>query len=127
MQQTRPIVFFDIEATGADPLRDRIVEIAFVKRGVDGLITEMSSLVNPGMRIPTEAIAIHGIRNEDVSNAPLFKSLAPKIIEFLGDSDFGGFGLGRFDIPMLTEEFRRAGISFSTDGRHVIDALTIFH
>jgi DNA polymerase III subunit epsilon len=127
MQLTRPIVFLDIEATGADAQRDRIVEIALIKRHPDGKTEEYLTRVNPGVRIPIEVVAVHGISNEDVSKEPSFKQVAPDILEFIQGCDFGGFGICRFDIPILTEEFQRAGIQFSADGCGLIDGLTIFH
>lgn len=127
MKQTRPIIFMDIEATGADATRDRIVEIALIRRAPDGTTTERHERINPEMRIPTEVIAVHGITNEDVANCPTFKDVALTLAEFMQDCDFGGFGVLRFDIPILTEEFRRVGIPFSIDNRSIVDALVIFH
>jgi DNA polymerase-3 subunit epsilon len=127
MIQTRPIIFMDLEATGADTSRDRIVEIAFIRRAVDGTITEKIERVNPGMKIPSEVIALHGITNEALVNCPTFGDIAPDLIEFLHGADFAGYGVMRFDIPMLTEEFRRCSIPFSLEGRSIIDGLIIFH
>jgi len=117
----------DLEATGADATRDRIVEIAFIRRDVDGTITERHERVNPGMRIPSEVVAVHGITNEAVANCPTFKDLAPSLVDFLQGCDFAGFGVARFDVPLLVEEFRRCSIPFSMDGRFVVDGLVIFH
>lgn len=123
----RPIIFLDIEATGADSQRDRIVEIALIKMSPDRSLKEVVYRVNPGIKIPAEVVALHGISNDDVVNAPNFKDLAPGLLDFMAGSDFGGFGLARFDIPILTEEFKRAGFSFPTENCSVIDGLAIYH
>ena len=127
MKQTRPMIFLDIEATGADATRDRIVEIALIRRDPDGTLTERHERINPGMRIPSEVTALHGITNEAVANCPAFQDVAVSLLEFMQDCDFGGFGLHRFDIPLLIEEFRRSSVPFSVDGRSVVDGLIIFH
>lgn len=127
MKLTRPIIFFDIEATGADPVRDRIVELALIKRLPDGSHQEQIHRINPGVRIPAEVIALHGISNEDIAQCPSFKDVAPAILDFIQNCDFGGFGILRFDIPILLEEFKRAGFTFSIEQTALIDALTIFH
>ncbi|MBI5241342.1 MAG: 3'-5' exonuclease [Elusimicrobia bacterium] len=123
----KPIVFFDLETTGVAPDRDRIVDLAFLRRGPDGQEEVFSSLVDPGMPIPPEATAVHHITNEMVRGQPTFAALAPKLLDFIGDADLAGFGILRFDIPMLTAEFQRAGITFTTASRQLVDALTIFH
>lgn len=127
MNLTRPIIFFDIEATGSDATRDRIVEIALIKRHPDGRLEEREHRFNPCVRIPSEVISIHGITNEDIANAPTFKELAAELLDFMACCDFGGFGISRFDIPILIEEFRRAGMDFSAATCHIIDGLSIFH
>jgi DNA polymerase-3 subunit epsilon len=123
----RPIVFIDIEATGADAQRDRIVEIALIKVLPDRSYKEYVQRVNPGIRIPAEVIAVHHITNEDVAKAPAFKQVAPAILEFVADADFAGFGISRFDIPMMQEEFRRCDLPFEVENRALIDGLTIYH
>ncbi len=127
MKITRPILFFDIEATGTDTTRDRIVEIALIKTYPDGRREEKTALVNPGIKISAEVIAIHGITNEAVANAPSFKTVAPSLIEFMEGCDFGGFGITRFDIPILIEEFKRCEIQFPNWEAAILDGLTIFH
>jgi DNA polymerase III subunit epsilon len=127
MNLVRPLIFIDIEATGADALRDRIVEIALIKRLPDGSISERLERINPGVRIPVETIAVHGITNEAVAEAPYFRELAPSLLDFMDGCDFGGFGIARFDIPILVEEFRRAGIEFLTADRAILDGLVIYH
>lgn len=121
------MVFFDLETTGTQPLTDRIVQIACVKRYPDGKEVEWESLVNPGCPIPPEASSIHGITDEQVADAPTFAVLAPKLVRALAGCDLGGFNVRRFDIPMLLAEFSRAGHAFSIDGRAIVDAMSIFH
>lgn len=123
----RPVVFFDLETTGVSPMEDRIIDIALLRRDPGGSEEAFSSLVNPGMPIPPESTAIHHITDEMVQGQPSFKDLAPRILRFVGEADFGGFGISRFDIPMLAAEFKRAGCVFSLDGRRVVDALQIYH
>lgn len=127
MKQEKNLVFFDIEATGVAPHDDRIVDIALISRAPDGTEQAFSSLVNPGMPIPRESIAIHHITDEMVKNAPFFKDLAPRLLQFIGDADLGGFGIIKFDIPMLQAELKRAGFDLVLESRRVVDALTIFH
>jgi DNA polymerase III subunit epsilon len=127
MNITRPLVFIDIEATGADATRDRIVEIALIKVLPDQTRVEYVQRVNPGVRIPAEVIAVHHITNEDVATAPTFKDIAPELLAFMNGADIAGFGIARFDIPIMREEFKRCGIPFETDNRALIDGLTIYH
>jgi DNA polymerase III subunit epsilon len=131
----KPIAFFDLETTGTDIGRDRIVELAIVKILPDGQVNMMPAqsgkenrlLVNPGMPIPIEASMVHGIYDADVANAPTFAEIAPKIFKFIFDCDLGGFNSNRFDIPLIAEEFLRAGIDFSVEGRNLIDVQVIYH
>jgi len=123
----KPIVFMDIEATGADATRDRIVEIALIKILPDKTREDYVQRVNPGVRIPAEVIAVHHITNEDIAGAPSFKAVAPQIVAFVEGCDFAGFGITRFDIPLLKEEFARVGVPFSAEDRCLIDGLTIYH
>jgi DNA polymerase III subunit epsilon len=127
MNFERPIVFIDIEATGSDATRDRIVEIALIKLQADNTRTEYLQRVNPGVRIPAEVIAVHHITNEDVALSPAFKDIAPQILAFFEGCDLAGFGISRFDIPLLKEEFKRCNMPFDTDNRCMIDGLTIYH
>lgn len=132
---TRPLVIFDLETTGTDVAKDRIVEIAAIKIMPDGTTVcrpekrgkEHRVLVNPEMPIPVGASAIHHIYDEDVAQAPTFRDLAPRLFKFLFDCDLGGFNSNKFDIPLLAEEFLRAGIDFSLEGRRLIDVQTIYH
>jgi DNA polymerase-3 subunit epsilon len=131
----RPLVFFDLETTGTNVASDRIVEIALVKVMPDGTLhtrpeklgKEHRFLVNPEMPIPVESSMIHGVYDEDVKDAPTFKDIAAKLFKFLHDCDLGGFNSNRFDIPLIAEEFLRAGVDFSIEGRNLIDAQVIFH
>lgn len=123
----RPIVFLDLEATGIDVQRDRIVQVACVRLSPDGCRESLESLVDPQIPIPEEAAAVHGIRDGDVRGQPTIKDLAHRLIAFFGDADFGGFGICRFDLPMLAAEFKRAGVSFDLASHRSIDAMLIFH
>ena len=127
-QLDRPLVVFDIESTGINPRTDRIIELAVVKlmppKGEQELHT---FLLNPGIPIPPESTAIHGIKPEDVAGKPLFKDIATDLYKLLEGCDFGGYNIIRFDIPMLIEEFLRASINFNMAGRRVVDAQRIFH
>lgn len=123
----RPLVFFDLETTGTDILNDRIVEISLVKVHPDGLTEEYSSRVNPGRHIPEESSAVHKIYDEDVKEAPLFSEIAHMVENFFQNSDIAGFNSNKFDVPMLLEEFSRAGVAFNVKERHLIDIQNIFH
>jgi DNA polymerase-3 subunit epsilon len=123
----RPLVFFDLEATGVSPENDRIVDVALVKRLPSGEDLVFTSLVNPGMPIPREAVAVHHISDEMVAAAPSLRELAPRLLEFIGDADLGGFNVTRFDVPMLQAELKRAGYELKMEGRRVLDAQTIYH
>jgi len=127
LELQRPLVVFDLETTGTNPRVDRIVEIAALKVLVDGQNESLELRVNPGRLIPPEATVIHGITNEDVANAPTFESEALRILRFMAGCDLAGFGVLRFDVPLLRLEFRRAGIDFDVSGVRVVDAQRIFH
>ncbi len=124
----RPLTVFDIEATGTNPRADRIIELSLIKLLPPKGEREIHTfLINPGITIPSEAIAIHGITNEKVAGAPTFKELAPKILQLLEGSDLAGYNVIRFDIPMLIEEFLRTGVAFDVSSRRVIDSQRIYH
>ncbi len=124
----RDIVFFDIESTGLNVMKDRIVQIALIKHFVDGRPpVELTELVNPGVPISDESMAIHGITPDDVKNKPTFAQLSQKLYEFIGDADLAGYNSDRFDIPMLTEEFHRCGIDLDVENRRTIDVQKIFY
>ncbi len=127
MKLERPLIFFDIEATGADATRDRIVEIALLKTLPGGEREEKILRINPGVKISSEVIAVHGITNEDIANAPYFKDVAMSLLDFMEGCDFAGFGVARFDIPILIEEFKRCGFPFPKGDPSVLDGLIIFH
>ena len=123
----RPLVFFDIETTGLDLKTDRIVELAFIKVTPRGDVLERERRFNPGMPIPPEATAVHGISDADVANEVFFCQTAKSLAEILTDCDLAGFNVRRFDIPMLVQEFKRCEVEFSLEGRRVIDMQNIFH
>ena len=123
----RPIVFFDLETTGVDASKDRIVEISMIKVMPDGTEDTRTRRINPGMPIPAEATAVHGITDADVADAPKFAQVAKSLEEFIRGCDFGGFNSNRFDLPLLVEEFMRAGLSVDLKRRKFIDVQNIFH
>ena len=106
----KPICFFDLETTGVNVSKDRIVEISILKVFPNGNKESFTWRVNPEMKIPAVTTAIHGISDEMVLNEPTFKELAPKVSELIKNSDLGGFNSNRFDIPLLAEELLRAEI-----------------
>ncbi|MGB1393421.1 MAG: exonuclease domain-containing protein [Flavobacteriaceae bacterium] len=123
----KPICFFDLETTGINITKDRIVEISILKVNPDGSEEKKTWLVNPEMPIPEVVIAVHGITNEKVANEPTFKELAKEINSWIKDADLGGFNSNRFDIPLLAEEMLRAGVDFDMKNRQSVDVQTIFH
>ena len=123
----RPICFFDLETTGIDVAKDRIVEISILKIFPNGNKESKTWLVNPEMTIPPQVIAVHGITNEKVAGEPTFSALAPTVYNMIKDSDLGGYNSDRFDIPLLAEELLRAGIDFDMKNRVSVDVQTIFH
>jgi DNA polymerase-3 subunit epsilon len=127
LQLKRPIAFIDLETTGTNLAIDRIVELAIVKVGVDGSRQTKRKLINPLMPIPKASSDVHGITDEMVKDAPTFKQVANEIKQFINHCDLGGYNSNRFDIPMLVEEFLRAGLEFSVDGRKLIDVQRVFH
>lgn len=123
----KPLAFFDLETTGTNISTDRIIEIAVVKVMPNEEVTTKSTRVNPERPIPLETSLIHGIYDEDVANAPVFKSIAKDYGKFLEGCDLAGFNIIRFDVPLLVEEFLRAGINFDLSTRRLVDAQKIFH
>ncbi|MFN3755481.1 MAG: exonuclease domain-containing protein [Flavobacterium sp.] len=123
----RPICFFDLETTGTDVARDRIVEISILKVFPNGNKDSKTWLVNPGVPIPFLVSQIHGITDEKVANEPTFDQLAPHVYNMIKDSDLAGFNSDRFDIPLLAEELLRAGVDFDMKNRVSVDVQTIFH
>lgn len=123
----KPICFFDLETTGINVASDRIVEISILKVFPNGNKESFTWRVNPGIPIPAETTAIHGISDEMVANEPTFKELALKVYNLIKDSDLGGFNSNRFDIPLLAEELLRAEIDFDLKKNLSVDVQTIFH
>lgn len=126
LELRRPLAFFDLETTGVDIVKDRIIEIAIIKVMPSGDRQKFVQRINPQMPIPPEATAVHGISNEDVANEPSFKEVAHQIDAFLENCDLAGYQSNKFDIPLLVEEMLRAGVDFSVNKRKCIDALQIF-
>lgn len=122
-----PLVFFDLETTGISIVRDRIVEISFVKVSPNGKEESYTRRVNPGMPIPPESTAIHGITDDDVKDCPVFKEIAKSLAVQIEGCDLAGYNSNRFDIPMLAEEFLRADVDIDLNRRKFVDVQTIFH
>lgn len=123
----RPIIFFDIESTGVDPSKDRIVEIALIKVHPDGSEDSKTRRINPEMPIPPASTAIHGITDEDIKDSPTFRSVARSLADFIKGCDLAGYNSNKFDIPLLVEEFMRVDVPISLDGIKFVDVQNIFH
>lgn len=123
----RPFVVFDLETTGINISKDRIIELAYIKVFPDGTEEKKTMRFNPQMPIPAEVSLIHGIYDADVANEPAFHERAKELAESFTGCDFGGFNSNKFDFPMLVEEFLRAQIDFETENRKFVDAQRIFH
>lgn len=122
----KPIIFFDLETTGTDPGRDRIVELAFIKLHPGGKRDSYVKRLNPGIPIPAASTAIHGITDEDVKDAHTFKNIAHTLYDWMKGCDLGGYNSAKFDLPLLAEEFLRAGINVDFTERSMIDVQQIF-
>ncbi|MBU3662308.1 MAG: 3'-5' exonuclease [Bacteroidetes bacterium] len=127
LELKRPLVVFDLETTGISISNDRIVEIACVKVLPNGEEITLVQRINPGIPIPAEVTAIHGISDADVADKPSFSEFARELAVFMQGCDFGGFNSNKFDFPMLVEEFLRAGVDFDPENRKFVDAQRIFH
>ena len=127
LKLARPIAFIDLETTGINITNDRIVEIGIVKIQVDGTKQVKRKLINPTIPIPKASSDVHGITDEMVRDAPTFKQVANEIKQFIDNSDLGGYNSNRFDLPLLIEEFSRAGITFGIDGKKMVDVQKVFH
>jgi len=124
----RDLLFFDIESTGLNVIRDRIVQIAMIKYPKKGgEPKELTLLINPGIPISEEAMAIHGFTPKDLANKPTFQQVAKQIFDFIGNADLAGYNSNRFDVPILMEEFARVGYDFSIEKRRLIDVQRIFY
>ena len=123
---TKPLVVFDLETTGLDIVKDRVIQISYIKVMPDGTEYRKNLFVNPGRPIPPEVVEITGITNDMVKDAPTFKQLSQTLSADFTGCDFAGFNSNHFDIPMLAEEFLRAGIDFDFSKSKMIDAQTIF-
>jgi DNA polymerase-3 subunit epsilon len=122
-----PLIFFDLETTGINISKDKIIEIAAIKMHPDGTRLEKVHRINPEIPIPEEASLIHGIYDKDVENEPTFKLLAKELAQFFEGSDIAGFNILKFDLPLLVEEFLRVGIDFEISNKKLLDAQKIFH
>ncbi len=129
-----PLIFFDLETTGIDVVKDRIVEISLVKVKPGESEPEVKTRrIRPvddngqTMHIPEDATAVHGITDADVADAPSFRQIAKSLAEYIKGCDLGGFNSNRFDVPMLAEEFLRAGVDIDLKKRKFVDVQTIFH
>ena len=122
-----PVCFFDLEATGPMISLDRIIEIAVIKLMPTGEVIKKSNLINPTIPIPPDSTAIHGIKDEDVKDQPLFKDVAKDYAKMFEGSDLGGFSIYKFDVPLLVEEFLRANVEFDYTRKRIIDSQRIFH
>ena len=127
IQLQKPLCVFDLETTGLDISKDRIVQIAIVKINPNGHKEELNLIINPQITISDENAAIHGITNDMVKDAETFKEAAIKIMEFIGNSDLAGYNSNKFDIPVLAEEFLRAELDFDLSSKKCIDVQNIFH
>ncbi|MDP4280965.1 MAG: exonuclease domain-containing protein [Bacteroidota bacterium] len=127
LKLTRPLAFFDLETTGIRVAVDRIVEICILRINPDQTTNVFTQRVNPEIHIPEESTLVHGITDEDVKDAPTFAMLAHEINQFLMNCDLAGFNSNNFDIPLLMEEFLRAGVNFELKGRKFVDVQNIFH
>ena len=123
----KPLVIFDLETTGLDLVKDRVIQLSYIKVFPDGREVRGNELINPEKAIPEEVVQLTGISNEDVKDKPTFKQLAAKLYEVFTGSDIAGFNSNHFDVPLLAEEFLRAGIDFDFSKCRLIDVQTIFH
>ncbi|HVX25447.1 MAG TPA: 3'-5' exonuclease [Parafilimonas sp.] len=124
---SRPLAIIDLETTGINVATDKIIEIAIVKLMPNGTTVNKRKFINPQIPIPKSSSDVHGITNEMVKDAPTFKQVANEIKQFLDNCDLGGYNSNRFDVPVLVEEFLRAGLDFSMEGRKLVDVQKIFH
>lgn len=124
---SKPIIFFDLETTGVDVAKDRIVELCYIKVYPNGNEESKSMRINPGIHIPETSTAIHGITDADVADCPMFKDIAADLFNTFDDSDLAGFNSNKFDIPLLCEEFLRLQMNFDVTKRKCVDVQNIYH
>ena len=124
---TRPLVIFDLETTGVNSRKDRIIELSAVRLNPDGTEDERTWLVNPGVPIPPETTQIHGYSDADVKDCPSFDAVADEVAAFFANADLGGFNSDRFDVPCLVEEFARTGRLFNVKNRRHVDVMRVYH
>ena len=124
---TKPIVFFDLETTGVNVGKDKIIEICMIKIMPDAKEIEKTMRINPGIALPEYITELTGITDSDLADKPQFYQVANEIKEFIGEADLAGYNSNKFDVPLLMEEFLRAGVEFSLLGRNMIDVQNIFH
>ena len=122
-----PLIFFDLETTGVNASKDRIVEISYIKLMPNGTEVEKTLRINPEMHIPEEATAVHGITDADVADKPRFKDIAKELARVFEGCDIAGFNSNRFDVPLVAEEFLRADVDVDFSRRRFVDVQTIFH
>ena len=127
MKIKNPLIVMDIESTGVWVEKDKIIEIALLKYSPDGGREVLHKKINPGISIPSIVTTLTGITNQDVKNAPYFKEASEEIFQFIGASEFGGFNIERFDLPLLEREFAGVGIKFEWKERRIYDAQKVFH
>lgn len=127
LKLTKPLAIFDLETTGINITQDRIVEISILKVHPDGKREQVTELINPTIPIPQGASEIHGIKDEDVADKPTFAQKAKEYAQYLKDCDFAGYNSNRFDVPLLAEEFLRAGVIFDWSKAKFIDVQVIYH
>lgn len=123
----RPLVFFDLETTGLNIGKDKIVELSMLKVNVNGEEEVKTMLINPGIHIPRECSEVHGIWDADVKDKPKFEDVADEVLAYIGDADLAGFNSNKFDVPLLVEEFLRCGRRLDFRDRRLIDVQNIFH
>lgn len=127
LQLKNPLIFFDLETTGVDAAKDRIVEVSMVKLMPDGSREVKTRRINPGVHIPEAASAVHHITDDDVKECPTFREVAKSLSAWMEGADLAGFNSNKFDIPVLAEEFLRAGVDIDLKRRKAVDVQNIFH